>query len=275
MSMRTLTADDSRADAEAVLEILRCLDPQGEHKSAATIRDARRLAADAEVLDAAFLNVEMPDGDGMNFARELEKKHPLVNIIFIADQRNEDNNQYAMEAFRIYASAYLLKPVSEEIISDAIAHLRYRNFSPDFSDRPIQVRCFGVFEATCQGKPVEFRRSKTEELFAYLIDRQGAMCTADMIIGNLWPEEPVSASKQNLIRIMISDLKTTLRKYNAENIVLRGKGTVGLNINWIDCDYFRYLWGDPIALHQFRGEYMSQYAFAADTLNGLMRRYFE
>ena len=273
--MRTLTADCFQEDADAVLEILRRLDPQGEHESAVTIRDARRIIDNAGSLDAAFLNVEMPDGDGMSFARELEKKHPLVNIIFIADQSNYYNNQYAMEAFQIYASAYLLKPVSERAVSDAIAHLRYRNFSPDFSEKPIQVRCFGVFVATCQGKPVEFRRSKTEELFAYLIDRQGAMCTTDMIIGNLWPEEPVSPSKQNLIRIMISDLKTTLRKYGADNVILRGKGTVGLNTSRIDCDYYRYLLGEPLALHQFRGEYMSQYAFAEDTRNGLMRRYFE
>jgi hypothetical protein len=33
----------------------------------------------------------------------------------------------------------------------------------------------------------------------------------------------------------------------------------------LDCDYYRYLQGDPTALHQYRGKYMTQYAFAEET----------
>lgn len=40
---------------------------------------------------------------------------------------------------------------------------------------------------------------------------------------------------------------------------------IGPDISRVDCDYFRYLQGDPVAVHQFKGKYMTQYAFAEET----------
>ena len=45
-------------------------------------------------------------------------------------------------------------------------------------DRPrLRVQTFGNFEVFYDGKPVHFRRRRTKELFAYLIDRRGAGST--------------------------------------------------------------------------------------------------
>ena len=47
---------------------------------------------------------------------------------------------------------------------------------------------------------------------------------------------------------------------------------LGLDVTRLDCDYYRYLQGDPAALRQYRGKYMTQYAFAEETRAELERR---
>ena len=44
-------------------------------------------------------------------------------------------------------------------------------------DGRLRVQCFGNFEVFFGGLPLKFARSKTKELFAYLVNRRGAVCT--------------------------------------------------------------------------------------------------
>ncbi len=43
----------------------------------------------------------------------------------------------------------------------------------------------------------------------------------------------------------------------------------------IDCDYYRLLGGDPFAVSQYMGEYMTQYEFAAETRAWLFEKYLK
>jgi hypothetical protein len=44
---------------------------------------------------------------------------------------------------------------------------------------------------------------------------------------------------------------------------------IGLDLTRVDCDYYRFLQGDPVAVHQFNGKYMTQYDFAEETQEAL------
>ena len=70
-------------------------------------------------------------------------------------------------------SAYLLKPITEEKIRNAAANLRY----PVFDEKRVELRCFGNFEAFCDGSPIQFKYNRTKELLAYLTDRNGTRCS--------------------------------------------------------------------------------------------------
>ena len=48
---------------------------------------------------------------------------------------------------------------------------------------------------------------------------------------------------------------------------------IGLDTSRIDCDYYRYLQGDPVAVHQFKGKTMTQYDFAEETRSELLVRF--
>lgn len=63
--------------------------------------------------DVAFLDVEMPDGQGFDILRHV--KDIRTKVIFITAF-----NQYAVEAFRFSALDYLLKPIDSEELEEAI-----------------------------------------------------------------------------------------------------------------------------------------------------------
>ena len=130
----------------------------------------------------------------------------------------------------------------------------------------LTVRCFGSFEVFWQGEPLLFRRKRTKELFAFLIDRECASCTAEEIASVLWEESEDIQKSKSMIRNYIHDLKVTLRAIDMEDALIRKRELIALRRDMIDCDYYRLLDGDPAAAEQFSGRYMIQYSWAENTL---------
>ncbi len=255
--MYTLTVDDRQLIVLMVQNILKHLEPDGTHLGANSGDEALKLA-ETNPIDVAFLDVEMPGMNGLELAKKLQERFPLINIVFVTGYKD-----YMQSAFELYASSYIMKPVTADAVAGALSHLRYRR--EDIGGRSLTVRCFGSFEVFCNGKPVNFSRSKTKELFAYLVDRKGTACSNDMILGNLWPDEPVTETKKSMLRTLIADLRNGFEAVGEADVIIRGKNGISVDTSKLDCDYYKYLKGDPVAVHQFKGEYMSQYAFAEST----------
>ena len=62
----------------------------------------------------------------------------------------------------------------------------------------------------------------------------------------------------------------TFEKLGVGDTVFKARGSIGLDITRIDCDYYRFLKGDQIAIHSFLGEYMREYEFARETEAALL-----
>ena len=69
-------------------------------------------------VDVVFLDINMPELDGMNLGKILTKLIPNLKIIFITAYK-----EYAAEAFEIKAFDYLLKPYSEKRITEVLDNL--------------------------------------------------------------------------------------------------------------------------------------------------------
>ena len=265
VAMKTLTVDDRELLVNYVVSMLRNIDPEGTHIGESSAEKAISICEEYKP-DVAFLDVEMPEMTGIDLAKRLIDECPGVHIIFITGHK-----EYAFDAFQIHASGYLLKPVSEEAIKE---NLDYISTLINRGDKRIEIRCFGSFEVYIDGKPVKFARTKTKELFAFLVDRNGAMCSIDMMCGNLYPDKPLSASSKSSLRNLIFDLKKTLVSYGYDDVILKNRGLLGIDKEKVDCDYYRYLSGEEEAISRFTGEYMTQYDFAEETRANLMRRFF-
>lgn len=263
--MRTISVDDRRLVVDMMLRILDQVDEGGEHLGTTDADEALVMTAEKPV-DVAFLDIEMPLMGGLDLARAMQERDPHVNIVFVTSYE-----QYAAEAFGIHASGYLLKPMTKASVADALANLRYKPQGRDA--KPVEVRCFGAFEVLVGGRPVQFGRSKSKELFAYLVDRRGAICTYDMVIGALWPDRLADAAKKSMVRTLGSDISSTLEELGVVGVVERdGKGGMRVDPAKLDCDYYRYLEGDPQAIRSFVGQYMQQYDFAEETALQLSAR---
>ena len=249
--MKTIVVDDKQLVVDGVLRILKRIDEDGTHIGTIEPFEALKMVEE-EHFDVAFLDVEMPEISGIDLAKKISEVDSRLNIIFITGYEN-----YALDAHKVYASAYLMKPIREDDVRDALAHLRYQ-VGPQ---KNIEVRCFGTFEVLYKGVPMEFKRKKTKELLAYLVDRKGAQCDADMMIGTLWPDEPNSASRQSLLRNLVADLRKTFRDVDEEDVVIKNHNGLSINTNKIKCDYYEYLKGEPSAMNKYNGEYMIQYSF--------------
>ena len=67
---------------------------------------------------------------------------------------------------------------------------------------------------------------------------------------------------RNYMYQLMNDLKTTLKKVNAEDVLIKNSSTYALDMKKVECDYSRYMkTGKP----DFRGEYMRQYSWAEVT----------
>jgi DNA-binding LytR/AlgR family response regulator len=66
-----------------------------------------------------FLDIQMPDIDGINLARELIKDDEPPLIIFVTAY-----DKYAIEAFEVNAIDYLLKPANSDRLTTAVARIK-------------------------------------------------------------------------------------------------------------------------------------------------------
>lgn len=252
--MKAIAVDDEEIALRGLISSIVKVDAGADIQGFQNPADALKYAKNHD-FDIAFLDVEMRNTNGIELAKHLKKKNPMVNIIFTTSY-----SKYAMDAIHIHASGYILKPITPQKIAEELKHLRHPVAAPA-SKKRVRVSCFGNFEVWLDGKPVKFQYSKTKEMFAYLIDRHGAMCTNNEIIAVLWEDEYKGSYYRNI--------RVDLLNSFPENILIKEWGKIGTVPDQIDCDYYDWIKGSPSAINAFKGEYMSQYSWAEVTLSEL------
>ncbi len=262
--MRIIAADDEPLMLDMLTDRIRQACPKGEVYG---FSSARRLLewAEREPFDAAFLDIEMPGISGISLAQRLKGLCPRGNLIFVTGF-----SQYMAEAFQLHASGYIMKPVTVRAVEEELRNLRY---PPQCEGKAqLRVQAFGNFEVFYQGQPVHFSRSRTKELFAYLIDRRGAGSTMGELISILWEGRLDTPSVRSQLRSLITDLRTTLHQLGQDEIIIKKRDLIAVDPEMVDCDYYRFLSRDPSEENAFQGEYMSNYSWGETTLGALSRQ---
>ena len=207
----------------------------------------------SNAIDVAFLDINMRGMGGLALAEKILETRPNCKIVFCTGYE-----EYAIPAFKLHASGYLMKPISADDVQveiDNIKGMRQR-------EKLLTVKCFGNFEVYAKNEKLMFKRLKTKELFAFLVDRNGAGMTAKQICAVLFPDDTDDTKNAAYLRQLVLDLKNTLKSVGAEAVLCHETPCYRVDTNLIKCDYVSYLEsGKP----EFRGEYMTQYSWAEDT----------
>ena len=172
-------------------------------------------------------------------------------------------SEYAVEAFKLHASGYIMKPVIEEEFAKevdyALAGRRSR-----MTER-ILVQTFGGFDVFVDGRQVAFKQAKCKELLAYLVDRHGNSVTRKEAFSILWEDRIYDRSMQKQLDVIVRSMRDTLNEYGIGEIFEMNKGTLRIIPNEFSCDAYRFFDGDIDAVNTYRGEYMNSYSWASIT----------
>ncbi len=259
--MKILAVDDEPIALEGLVSAISKVDPYADVHGFGNVSDALMYAFVSHP-QVAFLDVNFRAESGLDLAKKLKEINPQINIIFTTGHK-----QYMEEAFRMHVSGYIVKPVTPEKITGELANLRTPVY--DCSEKKVRVQTFGDFEVFVNDKPLQFSYLKTKEIFAYLVDCRGSMCTNGTLISLLWGDDDPSAHRSYLSNLL-ADLSKTLKDVGCENVLIKRRGQIGIDTTKIDCDYYRWLKGDPRARAAFAGKYMYQYSWAEVTLASML-----
>jgi len=112
--MRILVVDDEPLARERMLRLLATVAPDAQVFEAGGGEQALELAA-ARQPDLLLLDIRMPGMDGLEVASRLQSQAQAPAIVFCTAY-----DEYALDALDQQAVAYLLKPVREEKLRNAI-----------------------------------------------------------------------------------------------------------------------------------------------------------
>ncbi|MCD6066597.1 MAG: two component transcriptional regulator, LytTR family [Bacteroidetes bacterium] len=119
MEIRVILVDDEEDSNQVLKNLLQKFCPQvtviGE---ALNVTDAKILIENLRP-DAVFLDIQMPGGNGFSLLKKV--KDIPFDVIFVTSY-----DKYALEAIRLSALHYLLKPIEVEELRNAVERLEKR-----------------------------------------------------------------------------------------------------------------------------------------------------
>src|SRR5690625_2886335 len=136
-------------------------------------------------IDVVFLDIEMPQMNGLELAEKLLEINPRLFIVFVIAF-----NEHAVEAFELNALDYLLKPVNVERLLKTVERIKLakNEFNTTEQDQLKINVCVNLsFELTDgQIETINWRTTKAQELFLYLLHHRNKTVRKDQLIDLLW-----------------------------------------------------------------------------------------
>lgn len=203
-------------------------------------------------LTAAFLDVNMPNVNGLELAEKLIAVQPFIKIVFITGLNIcEEDLSYKIRQNFI---GFLYKPYGKEQFERFITALK--------SAAPVlTVRTFDGFDCFIDGRLIKFSSGKAKELLALLIAMNGKALTMGEAAFTLWPDSEGEKGK-TLYRDAVWRLRKTLNEYGVHCVDFQ-RAQISLDKQNIECDYWNYLSG---VNDDYHGEFLKCYDWSVGYL---------
>ncbi|GAA4721962.1 response regulator [Brevibacillus fulvus] len=208
--MRTILIDDEHH----ALDILqRQLQKVADIKVVGTYTNP--LAGKEHILndevDLVFLDIHLPEINGIELAEQIAEKRPNLPIVFVTAY-----DDYAIKAFELNALDYLLKPVKAERLAKTVQRVREQLAGKPSIDsvsakHGLRINMFqnlSILSGDGQTVPVRWRTAKTQELFLYLLQHRGQLVRKTALTDLLWPEYEIDKAFSQLYTAIYHIRKT-------------------------------------------------------------------
>ena len=210
-------------------------------------------------VDAAFLDIEMPEMNGIVLAEKMREIMPDLVVVFITGYE-----QYTLDALKIKADYYLTKPYDTKDIREVLERAFLLSAR---QKKRVYIRTFGRFDVFIDGQAVYFSNTKAKELLALCVDHRGGTVTIEEAADKLWENRVYDSRVKNLYRKAVMQIRQLLAGYGVEEIFSGGRGSCQIDALKVDCDYYELLRGNPEAVREWRitGNYLQEYSWAEET----------
>ncbi len=166
-------------------------------------------------IDLVFLDIEMPEINGLEFAEQLTMYNPNIQIVFVTA-----HSQYALEAFEMHALDYLQKPVTVERLKKTLQRMKISNSDIESNtNKPISspqllINLLGELQFQFSNKEettnINWRTAKSKELFLYLLQYEGKVVLKSVLIEALWEDVNIDKAYSHLY-VSIYNIRQSLR----------------------------------------------------------------
>lgn len=210
-------------------------------------------------VEAVFLDIEMPELNGIILAEKMRELYPDLVVIFITGYE-----QYTLDALKVKADYYMTKPYDSRDIKEVLERAKLLSAR---QRKRVYIRTFGRFDLFIDGKAVYFSNTKAKELLALCVDHRGGAVTIEEAVDKLWEDRIYDSRVKNLYRKAVMQIRQILSEYEVEEIFSGNRGSCQIDILKVDCDYYELLKGNPDAVREWEitGNYLQEYSWAEET----------
>ncbi|WP_337104088.1 response regulator [Paenibacillus sp. YIM B09110] len=222
-----------------------------------TVLDKFRLVSDAIARsdgmqpDLIFLDIEMPEMNGLAASAALLAMFPDADIVYVTA-----HHHYAVDAFDTKAIGYLLKPVAKHRLvktlerhaelrdkaaqrAGSLAQSRNSMNSLEPSRRSLSLKLLESMELyDAEGRLITWRTKKTKEMFGYLWHHVGTPVYRYRILEHLWPELD-SERAQALFHTTMYYVRNTLKLAGFPEMIGFGDERYWMRTDEVACDVTR------------------------------------
>lgn len=173
--------------------------------------------------DVVFLDIHMPEINGLEIGERIQENFSDVEIVFITGY-----DRYAVDAFDLYAIDYVMKPIRLEHLNKTVERLKERLLHRKMMSRGIEqerqrICCFNTLKVELPDGTLEvmkWRTAKAQELFAYMLYYQGRFIHRDTLLELLWSNFDVVRGEK-LLYTTVFHIRQSLEKYGLRGISIK------------------------------------------------------
>ena len=187
-----------------------------------------RAAMEGQAFDLAVLDVNLPDGSGLELLRQIRRSSALPIVLLTANDMETD----IVAGLESGADDYITKPFSLAVLR-ARVNAQLRRGEParapaDRVDLPPFSFDFGRMEFRKNGAPVEL--SKTEQkLLRLLVENRGRTLTRAVLVDRIW-SDGAEYVDENALSVTVKRLRDKLEDVPSKPRYL--KTVYGLGYAW-------------------------------------------
>lgn len=216
--MRIVAVDDEKSALRILEKAIREALPDAELACFLSSEECLSYINHTNV-DVAFLDIKMRGIDGLSLAQQIQNTSHSANIIFVTAY-----SDYYKEAFDIYASGYIRKPVQAERIKKEVENLRQL---PNHKKELNLVKAFGPYLFDHMARRLYLNGEdllltpKEFQIITLLANNSGNYFTTNEIYKKVWGESAFVSKRAVYRHISSLRIKMKIDHESKYDIILK------------------------------------------------------